>query len=224
MTAGERLVLLAGTGGVAATLLLAIGSGATSGAALVNYSQLASGTAAEHLLVDHVAEVDVSRPRGSFVKFQPVRGGAGVVEPIYAKVAVYSLQATGQRASVVSVAGFAHLAVSQGAACTGELSARGVVRVSATAKLQPACGKVQTGRFAIQAGAGTALAPCVAVISSITLSPQATGVAGVYPVVAGGLHAELQSVGIQNLTDEELIGLFLHARRKNLLTDRVNHL
>ena len=50
MTAGERLAALAGATGTAAALLLAIGTGATAGAALVDYSGLASATAAEHLL------------------------------------------------------------------------------------------------------------------------------------------------------------------------------
>ena len=54
MTAAERLVALAGQAGTAGALLLLIGAGATAGAALVNYSGLASGTAAEHLLVERV--------------------------------------------------------------------------------------------------------------------------------------------------------------------------
>ena len=56
MTAGERLQQLAGASGVAAALLLTIGAGSTSGAALVNYSELLTGTAAEHLLVDHAPD------------------------------------------------------------------------------------------------------------------------------------------------------------------------
>lgn len=48
--AGDRLAALAGTGGPAGTLLLLIGSGATAGGALVDYSGLAAATAAEHLL------------------------------------------------------------------------------------------------------------------------------------------------------------------------------
>lgn len=56
-TAAERLVHLAGTTGTAAALLLMIGSGATAGEALVDYSGLPSGTAAEHLLVDSQASV-----------------------------------------------------------------------------------------------------------------------------------------------------------------------
>lgn len=52
MTAAERLAALAGTAATAATLLALIGSGATADAMLVNYSGLASGTAAEHLLTD----------------------------------------------------------------------------------------------------------------------------------------------------------------------------
>lgn len=55
MTTGERLTQLSGLSGVtAAVMLLAIGSGATTGAALVNYSGLPTGTAAQHLLVDFV--------------------------------------------------------------------------------------------------------------------------------------------------------------------------
>lgn len=53
MTAGERLRALAGQAGAAGALLLMIGSGASSGAALVDYSGLATGTAADHLLADH---------------------------------------------------------------------------------------------------------------------------------------------------------------------------
>lgn len=53
MTAGERLAQISGLSGVsAAAMLLAIGTGATAGALLVDYSGLESGTAAEHLLTD----------------------------------------------------------------------------------------------------------------------------------------------------------------------------
>lgn len=62
MTTGERLASLAGTTGAAATLLLLIGTGVTTGEALVNYSQLPTGTAAQHLLVEKVVD-------------QPKRGG-----------------------------------------------------------------------------------------------------------------------------------------------------
>jgi hypothetical protein len=55
VTAAERLVALAGTSGTAGALLLAIGSGATTGAALVNYSGLLTGTASEHLMTDVIA-------------------------------------------------------------------------------------------------------------------------------------------------------------------------
>ena len=48
-TAAARLVSLAGATGTAGALLLMIGAGATAGAALVDYSGLPSGTAAEHL-------------------------------------------------------------------------------------------------------------------------------------------------------------------------------
>ena len=55
MNAGERLTQLSKLSGVAAaTMLLAIGSGATAGEALVNYSRLSTATAAIHLLVDRV--------------------------------------------------------------------------------------------------------------------------------------------------------------------------
>lgn len=54
MTAGERLRQLAGQGGTAAALLLLIGSGATAGAALADYSGLPAGTAMEHLLAEAV--------------------------------------------------------------------------------------------------------------------------------------------------------------------------
>lgn len=60
MTAGERLAFLAKTTGTAGALLLLIGSGATAGAALVDYSQLPSGTAAAHLLTDMASAQVVS--------------------------------------------------------------------------------------------------------------------------------------------------------------------
>jgi len=50
--AGDRLRALAGQGGPAGALLLMIGSGATAGAALVSYSGLLTGSAAEHLLAE----------------------------------------------------------------------------------------------------------------------------------------------------------------------------
>lgn len=57
MTAAERLLQLAGTTGTAAALLLSIGSGATAGEALNDYSSIESGTAAEHLLSERVVPV-----------------------------------------------------------------------------------------------------------------------------------------------------------------------
>lgn len=65
MTAAQRLRALANAAGTAGALLLLIGSGPTAGAALVDYSGLASATAAEHLLASHaddgVAGGDVQR-------------------------------------------------------------------------------------------------------------------------------------------------------------------
>jgi hypothetical protein len=52
MTAAERLIALAGQTGTAAALLLLIGTGATAGDTLVDYSGLETGTAAQHLLAD----------------------------------------------------------------------------------------------------------------------------------------------------------------------------
>lgn len=52
MTAAERLLALSKATGAAGVLLLAIGSGATAEAALLDYSALESVTAAEHLLYD----------------------------------------------------------------------------------------------------------------------------------------------------------------------------
>ena len=67
MTAAERLLQLAGSSGVAAALLLSIGSGATAGDALNDYSSIESGTAAEHLLSERVA------PMASLGGFSPVK-------------------------------------------------------------------------------------------------------------------------------------------------------
>lgn len=60
MTAAERLLALSKTTGAAGVLLLLIGSGATAGAALLDYSGLESATAAEHLLYEKVVEDSVS--------------------------------------------------------------------------------------------------------------------------------------------------------------------
>lgn len=55
-TAGARLRALAGQDGPAGALLIMIGSGATAGAALVNYSGLLTGSAADHLLAERPAQ------------------------------------------------------------------------------------------------------------------------------------------------------------------------
>lgn len=74
MTAAERLLALAGTTGTAAALLLVIGAGATTGAALVDYSGLATGTAAEHLLTDvAAAPLSVSSGGGTFIPQRHLR-------------------------------------------------------------------------------------------------------------------------------------------------------
>ena len=60
MTTAERLLQLSGLSGVsAATHLLAIGLGATTGQALVDYSQLASATAEVHLLAEPAQSIHV---------------------------------------------------------------------------------------------------------------------------------------------------------------------
>jgi hypothetical protein len=55
VTAAERLLALSKATGAASALLLAIGSGVTAEAALLDYSVLESVTAAEHLLYDKPA-------------------------------------------------------------------------------------------------------------------------------------------------------------------------
>lgn len=62
MTAGERLEQLAGITGSAASLLIAIGAGATAAARLVAYSGLASASAAIHLLTDVVTGEPPAEP------------------------------------------------------------------------------------------------------------------------------------------------------------------
>lgn len=58
MMTGTRLVALAGGSGRAGVLLLQIGTGATAGAALQNFSRLPNGVAAYiHLLQDRAAPV-----------------------------------------------------------------------------------------------------------------------------------------------------------------------
>ena len=56
ISVGDRLKQLSGMSGVTVgAMLLAIGTGATVGAILVNYSGLPTGTVAQHLLVDRAA-------------------------------------------------------------------------------------------------------------------------------------------------------------------------
>ena len=62
------MVALAGSGGIASALLLSIGLGATTGAALVNYSGLPSATAEVHLLVNRDS-VSINPPRNSFLGY-----------------------------------------------------------------------------------------------------------------------------------------------------------
>jgi hypothetical protein len=77
--------LLAGTAGTAATLLALLGSGATAGAMLVEYSGLETGTAAQHLLVD-VDQTEQVEGVGGGVRFvpsartQPVHATGFIVE------------------------------------------------------------------------------------------------------------------------------------------------
>ena len=66
MTAADRLLSLSGLTGAASVLLLAIGSGATTGEALADYSGLESGTSAEHILVDRskgAADYELTKKR-----------------------------------------------------------------------------------------------------------------------------------------------------------------
>ena len=78
-TAAERLLQLAGKTGSAASLLLAIGVGATTGAALVQYSQLPTATAAEHLLADVQhgwdTEQGIARNLANNLKWEPIAHG-----------------------------------------------------------------------------------------------------------------------------------------------------
>ena len=62
MTAAERLLALSKATGAAGALLLAIGSGPTAEAALLDYSALESVTAAEHILYE---KPDVGHGGGS---------------------------------------------------------------------------------------------------------------------------------------------------------------
>jgi hypothetical protein len=64
-TVGARLKVLSGmSNATVGAMFLAIGSGATVGAILVNYSGLPTGTVAQHLLVDHVISQPVTHGGG----------------------------------------------------------------------------------------------------------------------------------------------------------------
>lgn len=61
MTFGERLAQLSGKSGVSvAVMLAAIGTGATFGSVLVNYSGLPTGTVSEHLLVNRAVTAPIT--------------------------------------------------------------------------------------------------------------------------------------------------------------------
>lgn len=68
-TAADRLVAIAGHGGTASALLLAIGIGATAGAALVDYSGLSTATATQHLL----AETQQVKPTGERIIWENLK-------------------------------------------------------------------------------------------------------------------------------------------------------
>lgn len=64
MRAGDRLVALAGREGTAGELLLAIGRGTSAAAALVAYSGLPTGSAAQHLMAQRAAGAPGAWGRG----------------------------------------------------------------------------------------------------------------------------------------------------------------
>ena len=82
MTTGQRLVFLAKTGGVAKTLLLLIGAGATTGAALVDYSKVPSATALQHLLTEVVTQ---GRVRVRLGVLEPAQLSARTVSMLFAQ-------------------------------------------------------------------------------------------------------------------------------------------
>lgn len=82
MTTGQRLAFLAKTGGTAKALLLLIGAGATTGAALVDYSKIPSATALQHLLAEAVAQ---GRVRVRIGTLEPAQVSARVVSVLFAQ-------------------------------------------------------------------------------------------------------------------------------------------
>lgn len=173
------------------------------------------------------AQDDLSpRGRSSFVKFQPVRRGAAVLVSATARAQTFRFVAVGWAgvAAQQSQAGVASLGLVSATARAGRLRSRGGAYVGALVRLS---GVRASAKVVLPVpAAGAAIAPySAAAVSHIRLlRPEAAGVVGIYPQFAGVRLYGVQPTGVQNLTDEELIGLFLQARRRSLLTGRVNHL
>jgi len=142
MTAGERLHQLAGISGTAAALLLAIGAGATTGAALVDYSGLATGTAAEHLLAEHAPVVVVAQPgyRGGGLRRnaapQSLQAVASAIEAERARAAAAHILLVSARASEAERA-TASAEIAQIAAAS-TVSREGAARALAASRLDMA--------------------------------------------------------------------------------------
>lgn len=186
---------------------------------------------ADHFLswgLTYEASQDDLSPRGrsSFVKFQPVRRGAAVLAPVSARVAVSGLVAVGVAgfASASSQAAAVQLGVLAAVASTIRVTPKGATRIQAAVRLTGVAARAY-GR-PLTPFAGAAIAPCVATATGHLqrLHPGGGGAAGMYPGAAGARLYPVSPTGVQNLSDDELIGLFLQARRKALLTVQVNRL
>lgn len=173
------------------------------------------------------AQDDLSpRGRSSFVKFRPVQRGAAELFPATARAQGYSrITAAGAGRSLAhSQAGAVSLPFVAATAGTAAVRPRGVSCIGAVARLRGI--KVCAGVRGIATAAGAMVAPySAAAVSHVrSLQPEAAGVASISSRTIGAWLRPTQPIGVQNLTDEELIGIFLQARRKSPLTGRVNHL
>lgn len=173
------------------------------------------------------AQDDLSpRGRSSFVRFQPVRRGAAALVPVTVRAQVVGLAAVGRAGATAqrSQAGVASLSLVAASVSVGRLHPRGEARVGALAGLSGVRASIKVTSPVPTAGAMIIPYSAAAVSHVRSLRPEAAGVAGMYPQFAGVRLYGVQPMGVQNLTDEELIGLFLQARRRSPLTGGVNHL
>lgn len=166
--------------------------------------------------IDVVLQADTRRGRSTRVRFSPVQRAAGIVPQVHARGVAGVLAAAGfvgGRARQAAV----RLTSVIGAAQCAPLAAFGVTRIPAAAPVLSATGRVGAVRLHGRSGAACRCIGSVAAMGSYRGVSAYAGAAGLACAQHGfGTSVLLGATGIKNLTDEELIGLFLSRRGRPL--------